>query len=75
MTDQEAMNTNDLVYKIAARVKELADQPVGLLRAIAPSNCDTRAEAVREHRHETRASLIEMIIVEEFIEEFPKEIV
>ena len=67
------MSTNDLVYKIAKRARELADQSLPELR-YAVGTTDTWAGAQRDSSHLKRGELIEDILTEEFIEEFPKEI-
>lgn len=56
------MDTNDLVYKIAARVKTLANERTSVLRLIAGP------------KYMNRGELIEIIITEEFCKEFPDEI-
>lgn len=68
------MTTNDLVFKIAERAKILANKPINDLRAHLPSNQITRAGVVAEYRHLSRGDLVEEILIDEFIEEFPKEI-
>jgi hypothetical protein len=67
------MNTNDLVYKIAARVAVLATESLPELR-YSVGTADTWNGAQRENRHKNRGELIEEILHDEFIEEFPKEI-
>lgn len=60
---------NDLVYALAKRAKELGEMKMNELRVAAGYNCDTEAEAIRMNQHETRGSLIEIILTEEFIED------
>jgi hypothetical protein len=67
------LNTNDLVYKIAARAKDLANQKMPELR-YANGTTDTFSGAQRECAHQSRGELIEEILLEEFLEEYPKEI-
>jgi hypothetical protein len=67
------MNTNDLVYKIAERAKYLGNASMLLLRTTAGSG-DTASQSNRELKHLSRGELIEMILTEEFTEEYPKEI-
>jgi hypothetical protein len=58
-------NTNDLVYAIAALAKELGNKPMRELRRWVESDMGPSA---------TRGDLIEQEILDEFIEEFPREI-
>ena len=67
------MNTNDLVYKVAARAKDLANQKMPELR-YANGTADTWSGAQREGAHKSRGELVEEILLEEFLEEYPKEI-
>lgn len=67
------MNTNDLVYKVAERARELANEPINMLR-LAVGTSDFRTAAIKESKHLSRGELIEEILTEEFIEKFPKEI-
>jgi hypothetical protein len=69
------MTYNDLVYAVAKRAKELANLKMPDLRSAAGYGCDTPAEAKRTHAHEDRGSLIDLILTEEFVEEFDKEFV
>ena len=57
-------NENDIVYAMAIRVKELADYPMKVLRLCAYPN---------QYKKDTRGELIEGILVEEFIREFPRQ--
>jgi hypothetical protein len=69
------MNTNDLVYKVAAKAKALADESLVLLRIqVASKDATTHYAMMKESMHRTRGDMIEEILCEEFIEEFPKEI-
>lgn len=58
---------NELVGSLVKRTKELGDLTLPALREIAGYNCDTPAEARSVHKHETRGSLIEIILCEEFL--------
>lgn len=69
----ELRNENDLVYEVTKRVRELADRSIPELRSDAGYGCDTRAEAIRINRHKKRGDLIEEIILEEFIKDFPRD--
>jgi len=71
-----AVTINDLVGKIATRARELADQKIDSLRAAYPEDTQTRSELVRLVKEQglTRGQLIEAILVEEFMEEFDREI-
>lgn len=64
---------NDLVYAIAKRAKELGNEKVDTLRLIAGYNCDTENQARQMNQYETRGSLIDIILTEEFIEETDKD--
>lgn len=68
------MTTNDVVYKLAERAKVLADSPYRALRRTAPNTADLPSQAEKENKHLTRGQLVEIILTEEFCEEFPKEI-
>lgn len=59
------MNTNDLVYMIAARAAVLADLDLPTLRRVVES----------KQGHSKRGALIEEQLTEEFCQEYPKEIV
>ena len=67
-------DTNDLVYAVASRTAELANKSMDDLRLAAGYDCDTPAEARKVNRHMSRGQLVEYILTEEFIEEFPPEI-
>jgi len=58
---------NDLVYKIAARCKELADQKMPVLRVWADV-VGKDAQAEMATIHSSRGELIEEIICHEFLE-------
>lgn len=64
---------NDLVFAVAKRARELGDMKLPELREVAGYGCDTPAEARRVHAYTGRGELIELILVEEYIEEFDKE--
>lgn len=66
------MTHNDLVYKVSARARELANRPMPELR-YAAGTADTWSGAQREHRFKKRGDLVEDILVEEFILEQDKE--
>jgi hypothetical protein len=59
---------NDLIYKIAAMAKELADEKMEDLRFRCGTD-DTRAARRQECLGMTKGDLIEAIIVERFVEE------
>ena len=61
---------NAVVSAMAARAMELANKPLPALREEAGYDCDTAAEARRVHRHTDRGTLIELILMEEFCEQF-----
>lgn len=59
------MNENDLVFKIAARAKVLADLSLPVFRRVVESQVGNKA----------RGALIEEALTDEFCVEFPKELV
>jgi hypothetical protein len=67
------MTTNDLVYKIAERAKVLSSISIDALRRVFGT-----ADSLHAVRKETigmsRGDLIEEVLLDEFIEEHPKEI-
>ena len=71
------MNENDLVYKIAERVKRLLDENTlfGLQSQVAGPNAITPHAIRADTRGKSKGELIEEIITDEFIEEFPGEII
>jgi hypothetical protein len=69
---KDAKDANDVVYAVMTRVRALADRPVKELRALAGFDGMTREEAIRAHKYEDRAELLELIVTEEFIVENPK---
>ena len=64
---------NDLVYAVAKRARELGDLKMPELRSEAGYNCDTFAEAQRVNAHMGRGELIELVLTEEFVEEFDRD--
>jgi len=67
------MNVNDLVYKMAARARILADQKMVELKLTVGTADGVRA-AIAESIGRSRGDLIEEILLEEFVEEFPREV-
>jgi hypothetical protein len=67
------MNTNDIVYKVAAEARKLGDESIDMLRRHY-SGALTKSGSRRETLGMTRGELIEAILVEELVEEFPKEV-
>jgi hypothetical protein len=68
------VNTNDIIYEVAARAKELADKPIMELRiAVATENFLTGI--LRETKGRSRGDLMEEILTDEFVEEFPRDVV
>jgi DNA-directed RNA polymerase subunit K/omega len=65
-------NHNDLVYAVAARAKELGNMEMPELSR-AQYGVDTPGQALKEFAHEDRGTLVENVLLEEFIEEFPRE--
>ena len=63
-------NENDLLYKIAARVKTLSDENMPMLRRIADVNGPA---ALNVHKHSSRGELIEEILYHEFEQDTPRE--
>lgn len=71
----DCKNVNDVVYKIAARAKELSGMTIDYLRrSVASENAHTEHAMWAEARGKSRGEMIEEILCEEFLEEFPKEI-
>lgn len=64
-------NENDLVYAVAVRVKALANATLPALR-FQVGEADTWHGAQREGRGKTRGDLIEEILIEEFVRDFPR---
>jgi hypothetical protein len=65
------MDTNDIVYAVAKRARELANKPVLELRIAVAEAATSASGAVKETRGQSRGELIEAILCEEFIKEFP----
>jgi len=65
-------DANDLVYALAARAKELANMGMRQLRT-AQYGVDAPGQAQYEFAHLNRGELVENVLTEEFVEEFPKE--
>ncbi len=74
LAEMKALPTvNDLVYKIIERVKVLANHSMVELRiATASENCHSLHTMLKENKHLSRGELIELILEQEFIEEYPK---
>ena len=70
------MTTNDLIAKVATRAGELADLSIDALRSTYPTNTETRSELVRICKEigYSRGQMIIAILLEEFDEEYPKQI-
>ncbi len=64
-------NSNDLLFAIAKRTKELADLPMKELRSAGGYGCGTSWEAQQMHKGGTRGKIMEFILLEEFYEEYP----
>lgn len=62
---------NDLIGRIAERAKQLADEPINMLRRSYPEATETDTELVRYciQSRFSRGDIIEAILVEEFAEE------
>lgn len=67
-------NVNDLVYAVAARAKALADMPIPALRMACAENSNTMHEAKGETLGMSRGDMIEKVLLDEFIAEFPADI-
>lgn len=77
MKTDTSNNVNDLVYKIASRVKELSDESMDMLRLHCNQDCNGSNPVFtlrKTMRGRSRGDLIEEILLEEFIEEFPRTI-
>jgi hypothetical protein len=59
-------NANDLVFRIAERVKDLANMTMPMLRRAADYEGMDRGDG-------SRGAIIEAVIIEEFAQEFPAE--
>lgn len=62
----------DLMFAMAKRAGELANEPINALR-ISAGTQDTPSASIRELQHQNRGQLIEDLLIEEF-EERAKEI-
>ena len=72
---EDCKNTNDIVYLIAARAKALAAYDIQMLRrAVASQEATTEHAMWKESAHKTKGDMIEEILEEEFIVEFPNDI-
>lgn len=70
-----AKNVNDIVYAVAERARELAGEKMDDLRLILCNDPEGRIGNARsELTGYDRGKLIEAILIEEFIEEFPRNI-
>ena len=68
-------NLNDVVYAIAERAKVLANQKIDeLRRSVASQEAHTEHAMWSESRHKSRGDMVEEILLEEFIEETPRDI-
>ena len=68
-------NVNDIVGLVAARAKALADEKIDYLRsAVASQEAHTPHAIWMETKHRTKGDMIEEILMDEFSEEFPREI-
>jgi hypothetical protein len=67
-------NVNDVIYAVAKRAGELSNMTMDELRLTAGYNCDNMTQAREAHRGMNRGELVELVLTEEFCEEFPKEI-
>ncbi len=66
-------NTNDVVYEVAKRARVLTDGTMDYLRLEACSDPEGRiSEARKEFRGTKKGELIEIILTEEFVEDFPR---
>lgn len=73
---KDCKNVNDIVGLVAARAKALADEKIDYLRrSVASENAHTDHAIWMETKHRSRGDMIEEILMEEFNEEFPREIV
>jgi len=67
-------NVNDVVYAVAKRARELADKRMDELRLANGYGCNTPSEARAKDRYKSRGDIIEELLTEEFIEEFPQDL-
>lgn len=67
-------NENDVIYDVAKRAKQLGELPIRELRILAGYGYDTESESIRANQHHSRGELIEIILTEELIQEYPREL-
>ena len=65
-------DVNDVVYAVAEKAKVLANNTLPSLRYAAAVNAKTWAGAQLECAYKSRGELVEEILLEEFLEEFPR---
>lgn len=71
----DSQDTNDLAYAIAKRAKELANETMDELRLMLTTSAEGSIHAARQElAGHTRGELIEAILCDEFVEEFPRTI-
>lgn len=63
---------NELIAHIAVRVRELANEPIDVLRRGFPETTETDSELIRlcKERGLSRGDIIEAILLDEYSEEF-----
>jgi hypothetical protein len=65
---------NDLVYAVALRARQLANQSMDALKLEAGYNCENPTQAREKARGQSRGQLIEEILTEEFIEDVDQDL-
>jgi hypothetical protein len=68
-------NSNDVVYDVAKRAKELCDMSIDDLRLMGCSDPEGRLGSARaEFVGCSKGDLVEQVLVEEFIEDIPRDL-
>lgn len=72
----DCKTVNDVIYMIALRARELANEKMPQLRLINAYGCDNDNQAREKDQGKSRGEIIEEILLEEFLLEnhFDKEI-
>jgi hypothetical protein len=75
MDGDEWKDVNDVIYAVAKRARELANESMDELRLTLTSSAEGSLHAARqEFTGYTKGELIEAILTEEMCEEFPRNI-
>lgn len=72
MDSDDWKNVNDVIYSVSKRARELANETMDELRLMLTSSAEGSLHAARqEFLGCSKGELIDMILTEEFIQEFP----